>query len=625
MKLRMIFPLILLCAVFAFGNEIKIAHVTQQQATDFYGYATDRLIVKFDAEMIRAFDREALKNGRTGVFALDQLNERFGARFIRQQFIGARPKVINGRRFDLSNMYKIMFKGEIDPLAVAEAYAALSGIIKVEPVGLHAVSAVPNDPQYNLQWHLNQTNDNDIDAPEAWDIETGNEDIIVAVLDTGVRYYHVDLGGSGASYTNTTNVDGNMWVNWEEKNGAAGVDDDGNGFVDDWIGWDFVDGASYVHSGEDGNTPDNDPRDFNGHGTHCAGNVGAINNNGGGLCSITGGWGTGSGTPGANGVKVMALRMGYHTFIGLGLVQADAAAECLVYAADNGARIASCSWGSSDTGGMADATDYFLANGGLIFHAAGNDNSDSPDYLDNRGDCISVAATDQDDKNSSFTNFGDWVDISAPGTAIYSTYHDYNDDANDYIAALDGTSMATPIAAAVAALIWSKNPGWTAAQVEQHLYDTADDIEANLPANRQGKMGAGRVNAYNAVAGGSTPYLTVTSPNGGETWDVGSSHDITWNSDGTSGSVKLEYSTNNGSNWSTILASTADDGVHAWTIPDAPSIQCLVRVSDTDGTPTDVSNAVFTINAPNTPPTAADVVLAPASPVTGDDLTASYN
>ena len=623
MKLKLL--LFLLLTTLVFSRELPIAQVDQEFATDFYGYAKDRLIVKFDQQTIRSFDRDALNNGRTGVFAIDQLNERYNARFMRKQFLGSKPERINGQLFDLSTLYKIMFSGEIDPIQLVEAYSQLPGVIEVQPVGIHGLSAVPNDAQYDLQWHLNQVNDADVDAPEAWDIETGSEEVIVAILDTGVRYYHVDLGGGDASYTDPTNVDGNMWVNWDEKNGVDGVDDDGNGFVDDWIGWDFVESAVFPppSSGEDGEDQDNDPRDFNGHGTHCAGNVAALTNNGGGLCAVSGGWGDGTLTSWGNGVKAMALRIGYDNILG-GSVLMDAAAEAFYYAANNGAKIASCSWGSSDGGGMPDAVDYFLANGGMIFHASGNSGVDDPDYLDNRGDCISVAATDSNDTNADFTNFGDWIDISAPGTKIYSTYHVYDDDANDYIAALDGTSMSTPIVAGVAALIWSQNPSWTAADVEQHLYDTADNIEDNLPSNRKGLMGAGRVNAYNAVFGGSSESITLTAPNGGEEWQVGSSQTITWTSSGTSGNVQLEYSTNNGGSWTTITASTTDDGSHDWTIPDDPSTQCLVQVTDTDGSPSDQSDALFTILAVNQPPSASDVVLEPASPVTGDDLTGSY-
>ncbi|NIA31448.1 MAG: S8 family serine peptidase, partial [Actinobacteria bacterium] len=458
--------------------------------------------------IVSQFNHSLLRSGRTGVQAIDNLGGQFKADFIRKQFRNAVPKWVNGKFFDLSGFYKIRFADSVDVNAVVQAYKALKIVLDAQPIGRHAVYGMPNDPQFSKQWHLNRADDHDVDAPEAWDIETGNDQIIVALMDTGVRYFHKDLGGADASYDHPENANGNMWINWTEKNGTAGVDDDGNGYVDDWIGWDFVDNASSVYSGEDGDVPDNDPRDFNGHGTHCAGNVGALNNNGTGLNSVSGGWGNGSASTTGNGVKVMALRIGYSeqvVIFELGVVQMDWVAEAFYYAADNGARIASCSWGTSNDGGVADALDYFMAHGGLVFHAAGNDNNENSSYFDDRGDIISVAATDSTDNAADFTTYGTWVDISAPGTGIWSTAHNHDDPANDYIQSMDGTSMATPICASVGALVWSLHPDWTAEQVKQRLYDTADNIEDNLNATHKGKMGAGRVNAYNAVYSGTVP------------------------------------------------------------------------------------------------------------------------
>ena len=480
------------------AEPLRIKEATSYRGPSFYGYATDRIVVTFDREMIKAFDLRGLKDGLTGIAAVDKLGAQLKANRIHRQFQSFDPQRNAGPR-DLSLFYKIHFSEEIDAVAAAQAYNALSGVIEAQPVGIHYVTGTPNDPQYVDQWHLNQASDFDIDAPEAWDIETGDQSIIVAVMDTGVRYYHKDLGGVNASSTNKTAAEGNMWINTAEKNGTPGVDDDSNGFVDDWIGYDFVASSTFPATGEDGDTPDNDPGDHNGHGTHCAGNVGALNNNGYGVCAASGGWGNGSLQATGNGVKVMALRMGYNTRFGIGLVNLDAAAESFEYATANGAKIASCSWGSSDTGGLGAAVDNFIAAGGLVFHAAGNDDADDPDYLDNRGDCISVASTDQNDAKSDFSNYGTWIDISAPGTDILSLVENPDDEANDYVATMSGTSMATPITASVAALIWSKHPSWTAAQVKQQLYDSADNIDSEIGPTYVGKMGAGRVNAFNAV------------------------------------------------------------------------------------------------------------------------------
>jgi subtilisin family serine protease len=162
--------------------------------------------------------------------------------------------------------------------------------------------------------------------------------------------------------------------------------------------------------------------------------------------------------------------------------------------------LANASWGSSDTGGLGAAVDYFLANGGLLFKAAGNSNSASPEYLGQRDDVINVAATDRNDCKASFSNYGFWVDISAPGVEILSSGHNHLDPAVDYVVTADGTSMASPLALSVAALIWSQNPSWTAAMVKRQLFNSADKIE-DLSCNStySGQLGDGRVNAYNAV------------------------------------------------------------------------------------------------------------------------------
>src|SRR3990170_6576233 len=210
----------------------------------------------------------------------------------------------------------------------------------------------------------------------------------------------------------------------------------------------------------------------------------------------------------------MDLRIGWRAIYGVifdvGMVDMGFAAQALHYAADKGARIASCSWGSDNSGGIGEAIDYFLASGGLIFKAAGNDSTETADYLCARNDVLCVAATDQNDCKAGFSTYGSWVDISAPGVGIWSSWHNPDDPVNDYISTMDGTSMATPLSASVAALIWSQNPTWTAAQVRQRLFDSADPIES-LPCNFSlaGKLGAGRINAFKAVVTASPPSPPV--------------------------------------------------------------------------------------------------------------------
>ena len=210
-------------------------------------------------------------------------------------------------------------------------------------------------------------------------------------------------------------------------------------------------------------------------------------------------------------MKIMPLRIGWsgrYWFYEVGYVRMDFIAEALYYAADNGADIASCSWGSSNTGGLAAAINYFLGSGGIIIKAAGNDGSQTADYMCGLDSVsiVSVAATDTNDCKADFSTYGTWVDISAPGTDILSTFHDHNDPQNDYVAAIDGTSMSAPLTAGVAALIWSKQPTWDRYQVIQQLFDSADDIYGlSCNSSYYNKLGAGRINAYNAVNLGTPP------------------------------------------------------------------------------------------------------------------------
>ena len=446
---------------------------------------------------------------RTGVDSLDLIGFIHDVSDLKQQFQGAtKEKAALRGTPDLSGFHIVEFNPRhTTPEDLCKAYKKNPLVLTAEPIGIHPLYANVNDPAFSDQWHLSQANDADVDMPAAWDIETGSNSVTVAVLDTGVRYYHGDLGGSNA--TNLQNAAGNIWRNSAEDNGVSGVDDDGNGYVDDYLGWDFVSNNIWTcWSGEDCSGSDNDPRDFNGHGTHCAGIIGAINNNGYSVASVAGGRNNGSYTSSGNGVRIMSLKIGHSSnYYGneVGFVNMSYAAQALYYAADNGAKIASCSWGSSNSGGLGAAIDYFLASGGLVFKAAGNDGTQNADYMGSRTDVINVAATDQSDQKASFSTYGTWVDISAPGVSILSTYHVGSDPGSDYIAAISGTSMATPMAAGAAAMIWSVNPSLSATEVWNTLRDTADNID-NENSSYIGRLGSGRINVAAAVsAAGSGP------------------------------------------------------------------------------------------------------------------------
>ncbi|MCP4069387.1 MAG: S8 family serine peptidase [Phycisphaeraceae bacterium] len=465
----------------------------------------DQLVIEFRRPGTRAIAASRADGGmlRDASPETATLLELIGSQAIRPQFPNA-PVAPKDGRPDLSNHHVVRIDPAVVPggLEGALALALAHPLVRnAELIGVHPVHATTNDPYLANCWHLSQSNDADVDAPEAWDVQTGDPSIVVAVLDTGVQWYHADLAGPAADASNLGSANGNMWRNQAEANGTPGVDDDGNGFVDDIVGYDFITSPLYGFGcwpGEDCSGADNDPRDFNGHGTHCAGIVGAMNNNGTGVASPAGGFGNGSPSTTGNGVRVMALKMGHSSNYNgseAGFVGMAAAAEAFYYAAQNGARIASCSWGSSNSGGLAAAIDYFIASGGLVLVAAGNSNNTSQGYVNSRSDCYSVGALDTDDSKASFSSYGSWVDISAPGVSILATYHDSNSPNADGYAYLSGTSMATPLVASVAALTWSQDPTATAGQVWAAIRDSADPI-----SSFSGQMGSGRVNAANALA-----------------------------------------------------------------------------------------------------------------------------
>lgn len=451
-------------------------------------YAKGVLVIDF-AQYVNPATFKAQNNTiSTGLNNVDNAFIEFGVNKMEKLFSTAKSPDKNDGTPDLSRYYRIEFPPEVDLQTIKEQLEQMPGVKKVEMVGIHQVALVPNDPGYSNQWHHHRADDHDIDSPEAWDVETGDSAVIVAIVDTGVLWTHPDLGGS-APYTN-----GNIWVNWAEINGVDGVDDDGNGYIDDYRGWDWVQ-VTGAWSGEDATTPDNDPTDFNGHGTHCAGIVAAIANNGQGVAGVAGGF-----YPTDRGVKIMPLRVGWsapHPTYGyeVGYVRMDFCAQAFYYAADNGADVISCSWGSSNSGGISAALSYAVSQGIVVCKAAGNDDNNVADFLCQQPTVVSVASTTTSDSKSSFSSYGPWVDISAPGSSIYSTYSNHG---TATYASLSGTSMATPMTAGECALIKSRSNSLSKTEIESILFSSAENIDAENPSY-VGQLGAGRINSYNAV------------------------------------------------------------------------------------------------------------------------------
>lgn len=324
----------------------------------------------------------------------------------------------------------------------------MPGVLYAEPDYLVELTdtdePTTDDPYFPRQWGLNNTGQAvlgllgmpgaDMRGASVWGRTDGGRDVVVAVIDTGIDWTHPDL-------------DDNIWTNPNEIPGN-GIDDDANGFVDDVRGWDFV--------GRDAN-----PRSSNGHGTHVAGIIAAERDNGIGIAGVA--W----------RAKIMPVRV-----IGSGRVRVSTVIAGLQYAADNGARVVNMSlFLASRSQAMHDALNELDRLGIVVVVSAGNNGRNldrSPLYpasyqVDN---VIAVAALTSRDRFAGFSNYGpSSVHVAAPGTRVLSTWP------NRSYRYLDGTSMAAPHVAGVAALLIAEHPGWTPTQVRNRIVNTARRID----------------------------------------------------------------------------------------------------------------------------------------------------
>ena len=346
-----------------------------------------------------------------------------------------------------------------------------------------ATAALPNDPDFDLQWGLYNTGqtggtvDADIDASEAWDVNTGSPDVVVAVIDTGVDYTHIDLAG-------------NMWTNAGEIPGNT-IDDDNNGYVDDVHGINAIDGSG---------DPMDDAVDIY-HGTHCAGIIAAVGNNSTGISGVC--WSS----------KIMALK-----FLNeWGFGSTDDAIECIEYMVTMknsygvNVKVLSNSWGGDGYSyALEDAINLAKESDILFIAAAGNGGSNNdllPDYPASY-DClniISVAASDHNDELAYFSQYGyNSVDVAAPGVNIWSA------KLGDDYQYLSGTSMAAPHVSGLAGLIFAKNPAISYLDVKEKIFRTVDKKSYLEDVIASG----GRINAYNALTASIQPgpFIYSLSP-----------------------------------------------------------------------------------------------------------------
>jgi len=436
----------------------------------------------------------------TGIASVNMLNMECGV-------TSAEKTVYSDPGSPLSNAYKFILDDDADVTCIVKKYNNDPYVAYAEPNYIYYLSGfvdennfafqkvhthddkrrIPDDPYFDMQGGLNQLNDCDIDAPEAWGIETGDPDIVIAILDTGVDYIHPDIAD-------------NIWVNPGEdlnNNGVVDpsdfndIDDDNNGLVDDIRGYDFIGdvaGYDFIRGVATNVSPDNDPMDFYGHGTHCSGIASAVTNNGIGIAGVC--W----------NCKIMPLRIVENSEI-----DGWIASQAIVYAANEGADIISMSWGGcAASQEMEDVIGYAYNRGTVIIGAAGNDYTSSKSYPAGYNNVIAVSASDSNDKIAFFSDFGSWIDVAAPGVDILSLraegtdmYGDGTHIVDGYYYVASGTSMSCPHVAGLAGLILSRarriDLDLSPLEIKTILRSSTDPVLSNICC------GLGRVNAKKAM------------------------------------------------------------------------------------------------------------------------------
>lgn len=419
----------------------------------------------------------------TGIESLDALYNQLQVTEM-EQAIRTDPRFAQRHaQFGLNRWFRLRYEGNFTEAEAAAMFSenelievaerrykyTMPEVVKAPLENIESGVNGTNDPLIGVQWALHNTGQQngtpgaDINIFTAWGITTGNPDVIVMVIDSGIDVNHPDLAG-------------NLWVN--PNPGSE------NGYDGDIHGWNFF-------------TNTNQIQDQSGHGTHVSGSIAAITNNEIGIAGVAGGFGE------LPGVRIMTANVNNPA---TGLFEGNIP-EAFVYASDNGAVIVNNSWGGGGFSQLIlDAVNYFIETagydadgsadgpiqGGVVVFSAGNGNTNLPLFpLSDITDVLAVASTDRNDVRSSFSHYGGWVHVSAPGSDIVSTH------LNGSYMGLSGTSMAAPHISGVAALIASHLPGLTYSEVKARIMSGVDNISDSNP-DYIGMLG-GRINALSAL------------------------------------------------------------------------------------------------------------------------------
>jgi len=462
--------------VFLFILSFTISSQTQeqiiQQGNSFC--LSNTIIIKIKEHQLSVYDQETLA---------EHLNKKLKQPLIekvRNAF--SISKTLFKGTSSLQRIFFLTTNNKENPLEITKQLSTMPEVEWAEPKYIRKVCYDPNDELFisGNQPHLNV-----IKAKEAWEITKGSKEIVIGIIDTGVDIDHPDLAAN--IYKNKNEIPGN------------GIDEDDSGkYIDDINGWDF--------GGLNG-TPDNDPREDhtnkNGyHGTHVAGIASAVTDNIFGISSI-----------GFNCtiLPVKVSQDGYrdendkpHIIFGF---------EGIKYAVDKGTKIISCSWGGYEYSKFEqEIIDYAVSNGVLVVAAAGNENSNKPFYPASYRGVLSVGWTNNDDTKSIASNYGEFVDVMAPGTAIYSTWPTISGQ-NPPFHYTGGSSMSAPLVAGLAGLVIAKYPNLTAEQVAERIRATCDNIEEKNLSLYKNLLGSGRINAFKAVNESEIHSLRATEIN----------------------------------------------------------------------------------------------------------------
>ena len=428
---------------------------------------------------------QMLRSARLGVEAVDLVAASLRVQAFEPIFRGE-VAPFDDASVDFTAFHRVLLPEGADVADALARFRALPDVLSADPIAVLPTSSLPNDSlAAQTVWLFRDvTPRHDIRAPEGWLVERGDTNIVVGILDTGVNGWHPDLGGRGER--------GQMFVNWAEQAGLPGVDDDGNGYVDDVSGWDFVAIAPNGQGGEDIGVEDNDPSDWVGHGTFVAGIIGAISGNGIGLSGV------------APEVRLMPLRIGWLPNGATppnGQVDMSYAAAAIRYATRMGVQVLNCSFTSLNQGSL-DAAVTVAARAGVTLVVASGNFSGAAAYLGQREETIAVAATDSNDVIWPNAQRGPWVDLVADGVGLVSTYFQrtgvdsLGGRTPAYRANLSGTSFSAPQVAGAVALLQAQRrhlalPPLTPLGVRLRVRETAEDIRALNPSFTQ--YGSGRL------------------------------------------------------------------------------------------------------------------------------------